>query len=208
MSPRIKRDLSRERIADAALAVIDRHGLAKFSTRRLGTALACEAMAIYYYYPHKEALLDAVVDRLIAPLAALLEDPAGDFDELLVAIARAYRQISVDHPNAFPLLATRRFATEASYQFLDRLFARAASAGVGDREAARLYRGISSFVSGFALNELATRTSPGGRRSALDRAFPRVAAMHAHLGAEQLDELFEANLSRFLDRPAQRSRAR
>lgn len=208
MSPRIKRDLSRERIADAALAVIDRHGLAKFSTRRLGTALACEAMAIYYYYPNKETLLDAVVDRLIAPLAALLDDPAGDFDELLVAIARAYRQISLDHPNAFPLLATRRFATEASYRFLDTLFARAASAGISERDAARLYRGISSFVSGFALNELATRSSPSGRRSALDRAFPRVAAMHAHLGPDQLDELFEANLMRFLDRPAQRSRAR
>ncbi len=200
MSPRPKRELSRTAIAEAALALIDRHGLAKLSTRKLGTALGCEAMAIYWYYPNKEALLDAVVDRLISPLVAIVTSDDDDFAVLLAAIAHAYRGISIDHPNAFPLLATRRFASEVSYQFLAALFERARAAGISDRDAARIYRGVSSFVNGFALNELATRGNQASRpRSALDRAFPRVAAVHAHLAPAHLDELFASNLARLLE---------
>jgi AcrR family transcriptional regulator len=56
--------LSQERIATATLKLIDDIGLEDFSTRRLGAALGCEAMAIYNHFASKDVLLDAVVDRL------------------------------------------------------------------------------------------------------------------------------------------------
>jgi AcrR family transcriptional regulator len=197
MSPRVARklELSREAIATAALRLIDRHGLDEFSTRKLGAALGCEAMAIYYYYPSKDDLLDAVVDRLIAPVHEVARTGGDDWIGVLRAVATAYRAIALEHPHAFALLATRRFATEASYELLDTLFARSREAGVSDRDAARFYRAVSSYVNGFALNQLA---APRPRRGTLDRKFARVAAVHAHLEPEHLDELFASGLELFL----------
>lgn len=188
--------LSRDAIAERALVLIDRDGLAAFSIRKLGAALGCEAMAIYWYYASKDALLDAVVDRLIAPVRAELgRATPGDFVATLRRVAHAYRAIAIDHPHGFSLLATRRFASETSYRFLDELFARAQAAGVPDRDAARYYRAVSSYVNGFALNQLAGRPE---RRSTLDRQFTRVAAINAQLEGEHLDELFEFGLELLL----------
>jgi AcrR family transcriptional regulator len=181
--------LSRALITERALALIDRYGLAAFSVRKLGAALGCEAMAIYWHYRNKEAVLDAVVDRLLEPVAAELGD--DDFVTTLRRVAHAYRAIATAHPHAFPLLATRRFASEASYAFLDGLFARAKAAGVSDRDAARFYRTVSSYVNGFALNQLAGKPA---RRTTLDRQWPRVATINAQLEHEHLDELFEFGL--------------
>ncbi len=192
--PARKLALDRALIAERALALIDRHGLAAFSIRKLGTALGCEAMAIYWHYRNKDAVLDAVVDRLIVPVAAELDEPT-DFVSTLRRVAHAYREIASEHPHAFPLLATRRFASEASYQFLDALFGLARTAGVADRDAARLYRAVSSYVNGFALNQLASKPD---RRTTLDRQWPRVAAVNAQLERDHLDELFAFGLELLL----------
>lgn len=201
--PVARRELSRETIVERALALIDRGGLAAFSIRKLGTALGCEAMAVYWYFRSKDALLDAIVDRLIEPVAEALE-PSTDFAITLRHVAHAYRAIAVDHPHAFPLLATRRFASEASYEFLDRLFARAKGAGVSDRDAARFYRAVSSYVNGFALNQLAGKPE---RRTTLDRQWPRVATINAQLEKEHLDELFEFGLELILNAVSERGSA-
>ncbi len=58
--------LSRERIAAAAMALVDREGLPALSTRRLGDELGCEAMSIYHHFPNKAHLMDALVDLMLA----------------------------------------------------------------------------------------------------------------------------------------------
>ncbi len=181
--------LSRESIRAAALELIDRDGLDEFSTRKLGRALGCEAMAIYWYYPSKDALLDAVVDVLMASVAKVVVDRDGDdWIGVLREVAHAYRKIAHDHPRAFPLLATRRFASEDTYAFLEQLFELARRQGIDDRVAARFYRVVSSYCSGFALNELAA--SPEPRTAPLRRKFARVAAVSTWLEPRYLDEMF------------------
>jgi AcrR family transcriptional regulator len=189
-------ELSHERICTTALQLIDKDGLEEFSTRKLGRLLGCEAMAIYWYYPSKDALLDAVVDRLMAGVgAAIAEQHAGDWIDTLRALAHAYRRVAHDHPRAFPLLATRRFASEGTFAFLDRLFELARAQGVDDKLTARFYRVVSSYCSGFALNELA---APRGQQdpgtAALRKRFARVAAVSEWLEPKHLDEIFEFGL--------------
>jgi AcrR family transcriptional regulator len=190
--------LSHATIRKAALALIDRDGLAELSIRKLGTEMRCEGMAIYYYYASKDALLDAIVDELMLPVGAIAADPPGDWIEMLRAIARAYRKIARVHPSAFPLLATRRFASEATFAFLDRMFAYATSRGVSERDAARLYRIVGSYCSGFALNELAARRDDDPETAALARAFPRVAKVNAWLAPRHADDIFEHGLALIL----------
>ena len=51
--------LTRDRIIDTALHIVDGQGLGRLTMRRLGDALQVEAMAIYHHLPRgKEELLD------------------------------------------------------------------------------------------------------------------------------------------------------
>lgn len=187
--------LTHEKIRRAALEVIDAEGIDAFSTRKLGAALGCEAMAIYWYYPSKEALLDAVVDELMSRVGVARE--VTDWVEALRDIARAYRGLARKHPNAFPLIATRRFATEGTYAFLERLFALARRQGIDDRTIARFFRAVSAYCSGIALNELASRRTPDDREA---RArYEHVAAVSKWLEPKHFDDLFEFGLAVLLD---------
>jgi AcrR family transcriptional regulator len=201
-------ELSHDAIRTAALRLIDHDGLAEFSTRKLGRVLGCEAMAIYWYYPSKDALLDAVVDKLMDRVGlAVTGTPAGDWIGALRAVAHAYRQIAHEHPKAFPLLATRRFATEGTYTFLEKLFELARAQGIDDRVTARFYRVVSSYCSGFALNELAAPRGPQDPKTAsLRRKFARVAAVSTWLEPQYLDEIFGFGLELQLTALAQATR--
>ena len=193
--------LSHEQIRREALRLIDREGIESFSTRKLGAALGCEAMAIYWYYPNKEALLDAVVDELVSRVGmSPAKGPAvRDWVDAMRRLAHAYRGLAQQHPRAFPLLATRRFATESSYAFLEQLFALARSQGLTDRQIASFYRAISSYCSGVALNELAIDSSTDLAPAALRARFPAVAAVWTSLEPHHHDDLFSFGLEILLD---------
>src|SRR5207237_7828457 len=104
-SSRRRTTLTRERIAVAAVALIDGEGLDALSMRRLGSALDVEAMSLYRHFPSKAALLEAVVGRLLAEL--LLPVPGiVPWQESFRTLARDYRRLLLRHPNAIPLLAT------------------------------------------------------------------------------------------------------
>ena len=56
--------LTPERIVDAALTLANARG--DFSMRALGSGLRVDPMAIYRHFRDKDALLDAMVDSLLA----------------------------------------------------------------------------------------------------------------------------------------------
>lgn len=188
--------LTHDAVRRGALRLIDREGLEEFSTRKLGRALGCEAMAIYWYYPSKEALLDAVVDLLVSGIAPALSDPARDWVEALRRVAHAYRGIAHAHPKAFPLLATRRFATPGAYAFLERLFEMAQAQGIPDRTIARFFRAVAGYCGGVALDELAG-SRPEEAEAAADH--PRVAAVTRWLEPRYDEETFDFGLEILLD---------
>jgi len=202
--------LSHDAICTAALRLIDREGLDDFSLRKLGKLLGCEAMAIYWYYESKDAVLDAVVDKLTEKLTAVVAGrDARDWITVLREVAHAYRRIALDHPMSFPLLATRRFASEGTYAFMEQLFELARRANIDDEIAARFYRVVSSYCNGFALNELATLTSQRGastRTAALRKKYPRVAEVSEFLEPRYLDDMFEFGLELQLKALAQATR--
>jgi AcrR family transcriptional regulator len=187
--------LTAERIREQALRLIDAEGLESFSTRKLGRALGCEAMAIYWYYPSKDALLDAVVDELMAGLGRVAVKDGGDWTEALRDVARAFRGLARRHPRAFPLVASRTFSTESTYAFLESLFALARARGIDDRTAARFFRAVGAYCSGFGLNEIATRAEEKDPRAPAVRAkFERVSAVSKWLAPRHADDLFEFGL--------------
>lgn len=190
-------NLSAERVRTTALRLIEADGLDELSTRKLGRALGVEAMAIYWYYPSKEALLDAVVDLLISKLdVSPMTSEDGDWIDALRKLAHAYRAIAHAYPNAFPLLAMRRFGTEGTYAFLESLFTLARRQGLDDRTTARWFRLVSSYCSGAALDELAGRREAEQARieDDLRARFPRLVSVSGWLAPEHFDDVFEFGL--------------
>jgi len=61
----IREPLTRDRIIETALRIVDGQGLGRLTMRRLGDALEVEAMAIYHHLPRgKEELLDGLVSHV------------------------------------------------------------------------------------------------------------------------------------------------
>ncbi|WBU38787.1 TetR family transcriptional regulator [Homoserinibacter sp. YIM 151385] len=61
---------TRDDVVDAALGILDEHGLAELTMRRLATALEVQPSALYWHVESKQALLAAVADRIVARLDA------------------------------------------------------------------------------------------------------------------------------------------
>jgi AcrR family transcriptional regulator len=194
-------NLSAEKVRATALRLIEEDGLDELSTRKLGRALGVEAMAIYWYYPSKEALLDAVVDLLVSKMDPRAMEVQGEWIEALRRLAHAYRTLAHQYPKAFPLLATRRFATAETYGFLETLFAAARDQGLDDRTTARWFRLVSSYCSGVALDELAGRKEAerGDAPEELKNQFPRLVSVSGWLAPNHYDEVFEFGLEVLLD---------
>ena len=58
--------LSRDKVVDAALAIVQDHGLASLSMRQLAAALGVQPGAIYWHVNSKQELLALVADRVLA----------------------------------------------------------------------------------------------------------------------------------------------
>lgn len=146
--------LSRERIAAAALALVDREGLAGLSTRRLGGELGCEAMSIYHHFPSKAHLMDALIDLMLAEARVAMESDWGWLERLRRA-ARGFRAMALKHPKFFPFFAVYRLNTPTGVGYIDGIIGILREAGFSDSDAARYFRAIGYYLTGAALDETA-----------------------------------------------------
>ena len=156
--------LSRQAIVQAAISFIDRAGAQGLTMRGLGEDLGVQAMALYRYVTGREDLLEAVIAELLRGVREDLDDRlAESWQGYLQALARRIRGIAVDHPGAFPLVATRHPATpwlrpplrslELVEDFLDAL----GEHGLTDDQVVGTYRAFTSFLLGNLLLEVAQR---------------------------------------------------
>jgi len=144
-----RQPLTRDAILDAAVQLLDRHGMAGLSMRRLGAALGVEAMSLYHHIPSKDALLDAIHERILTSL----EPPptARSWQAFARHQAHALHRALLAHPNAIPLFATRPAATPAAVEQLDRYLAVMRGAGFKPIEALSIVQLVAQLVVGHAM---------------------------------------------------------
>ena len=147
-----KRPLSQERIAHAALKLIDRSGLEAFSMHKLGAALSCEAMSLYHHFKGRGEVLDAVAELLMTEVGA---PSAGSWQDRLRGFASSYRAVALKHPRAFPLLATRPVNRPGGFGMLESVSATLRSAGFDVETAGRLVLLLGCWCNGALLAEIA-----------------------------------------------------
>jgi TetR/AcrR family tetracycline transcriptional repressor len=162
--------LSRTVIVRAAVKYIDLHGAQGLTMRGLGQELGVEAMALYRHVTGREDLLEAVVAELLDGVSDDLDSQlTGSWQGYLQTLAHAVRRIALDHPSAFPLVATRHPAAPwlrpplRSLELVEDFLAALSSYGMADEQVVEVYRAFSSFLLGSLLLEAAQRgaeTSP------------------------------------------------
>ncbi|WP_285138362.1 TetR/AcrR family transcriptional regulator C-terminal domain-containing protein [Microbacterium sp. lyk4-40-TSB-66] len=215
--------LTRESIVASALELIDREGLNGLSMRHLGKELGVEAMSLYRYVNGREDLLEGVVDLLMSGLTDALTDATGDqWQRFLQVTAHEVRRIAVEHPKAFPLIATRHPAAPwlrpplRSIEVVEIFLATLIGFGFTDDQAVGAYRSFSSFLLGNLLLESAVRgaeTSPAdqpldeggadipqGDGSMSLAGSPHVQRLRGMLSENHAEDEFEESLEALLDR--------
>ncbi|HWM06914.1 MAG TPA: TetR/AcrR family transcriptional regulator [Actinophytocola sp.] len=206
--------LTRDQVLAAALQIIDEGGVEALTMRRLGQALDRNPMGIYRHAADKDALLDLVVEHVVAELVVPHEphrDGDGedhvDWESALRRTAHAFRQIALAHPNVVPLLvnrsitgplAQRPLGTLRPLEELLEVFISAGFDQHGALHAARLFTG---FLYGHIQDELQEQVNDPDETDDLLRLglhrlpitqFPRLRSLATVLatydGAAELDE--------------------
>ena len=69
--------LRKANVVEGALALLEAEGLDGLTMRKLGAALNVQAGALYRHFPSKEALLDAMAEKLVEGIADPAPEGAG-----------------------------------------------------------------------------------------------------------------------------------
>lgn len=166
---RRRRGLSQTLVVDAALDLVDRHGLGALTMRSLGKSLSVEAMSLYRYVPSKAALYAALSDRVLQHIE--FPEPTGHWRrDLSIAGTRFWRALNA-HPNALPLLAATPRDTPGSRIAAEAMLRLIRQAGFSPAQAHRVFRVTKAYVIGAAMMLQASAALPASGGTISD-AFP------------------------------------
>jgi AcrR family transcriptional regulator len=191
-------------ILDAALALLDAGGLAGASIRRIAAAVDVPAGAVYTYFPDRDAVVRAVVERLLGEVDRAAPGTDNEpWQDTLEAIALALREQLAAHPGVVPLLASDPMDGPNALLLRERLLGLLDDGGVAGESGARGAYVVMVYVLGSVAIEAADRPHVGQRPSEAERiaarrarfaaipadTYPRVAAaadvMATWIGTEQ-----------------------
>jgi AcrR family transcriptional regulator len=106
-----------QRIYKCALDILEAEGPQAVSVRRVAKEVGITPMAIYHYFPSREALLDAVVDSEFEQLVDFFDRSNGkqSFEAVMIHSMDGYIDYALAHPRIFdyvfsmPRPGARRF---------------------------------------------------------------------------------------------------
>ncbi|MGC5310466.1 TetR/AcrR family transcriptional regulator [Micromonospora zamorensis] len=196
--------LTLERILDAAVTLLDEHGIEGLTMRLLAQRLDVTATALYWHVTTKDDVLDLAVDRIFGdvPIPSVTDDWLEDTRVL----ARAWRGTMLRHPWAPSLIGRPMLGPNvlARTEFLQSALVRGGCSGL---HLAVTTRVLANFVIGASLTEATWRLTadPHARAAAHDHiaasadAYPTLDAS-GHLDETRWDDdlLFEEGLNGIL----------
>lgn len=137
----------------AALDYVDAHGLEALSIRKLAAELGVQGMSLYTHVDGKDALLDGLVEAMIAELE--LPSPATtDWRRALREFAAAERDMIHRHPSAAPLLNSRHIQPARRLEVIDAYLQVLTRAGFSEERALEVLRVVQVYAEGHALSEV------------------------------------------------------
>jgi AcrR family transcriptional regulator len=145
--------LSRDRIVDAALALLDAEGFEAVTMPKLAKRLGVGTMSLYRHVADKDDLVDAVAEQVLGGVAVPDGDP-DDWEGRVVGYLRALRDAAIAHPALSRILAQRGLTVGPVFDQLEAVHAILRAAGFSDLDAVRTFYTLLTYVQGFIAWEL------------------------------------------------------
>jgi TetR/AcrR family tetracycline transcriptional repressor len=201
-----RRQLTRERVVQEALAVIAQDGAEALTMRGLAARLGVVPGALYNHVRNKQQLQDLVLDGVLAEVDLHL-DRSSPWTEQLKLLAHRLRQVLEAHPGVAGILKTRDPLGPHSLALAEAFLGPLQAAGFTDREAGLAFFLLVDYTIGFAVSSPPTSVNeqrvrdPATRtqlheffRSLPSDRFPALVALGEHVWVDNRDERFTAGL--------------
>ncbi|HEX4223830.1 MAG TPA: TetR/AcrR family transcriptional regulator [Pseudonocardiaceae bacterium] len=157
--------LSAELITATAMRLIEEHGAAALSARRLGLALGADPTALYRYFRNTDDLLLAVADMLIGQALDGFA-PTGDWLAALRELADRMYRTNLAHPRVAVLAAARVTRRPNEARGIESILGILHSAGFPDDEAVRYYHAFVDLVLSYSALDAAAEALDATARDA------------------------------------------
>ena len=206
-----RRQLTRERVVEEALAVIAQDGVEALTMRGLAARLGVVPGAVYRHVRNKQQLQDLVLDGVLAEVDVHL-DLSLVWTEQLKLLAHRLRQVLEAHPGVAGILKTRDPLGPHSLVLAEAFLGPLQTAGFGNREAGLAFFLLVDYTIGFAVSSPPTSVNeqrvrdPATRtqlhqffRSLPPDRFPALVALGEHVWVDNRDERFTAGLDVLVD---------
>jgi AcrR family transcriptional regulator len=195
--------LTRDRVIDAALKVMDAEGLDAVSMRRVAREVGVEAMSLYNHVEDKDDLLRGICDRVMGGFEFPQEQ--GDWVERCKAGARAWRRLLQAHPDVMRLFAETHGPDPSSLDSLrptEFALGLIREGGLSDRDTVQAFHAFGGYIQGFVMMEGGSIKGHADKGDAFGEAadavpadvFPVLAAVGRYFSECDADEQFEFGL--------------
>lgn len=202
--------LTKQKIVETALALLDERGVSGFSLPALGRALNADQTAVYRHYASKDDLIRAVADHLLLQ-ASIGFEATQCWRETLAELCQCIFAVYRRHPAAGSLSGSRTTAGPGERELAECFMSAILAAGFQDRQAVLQYRVCVDFALFWAAGHAGyLALDPGAR--AQDRSFwateyqnaeparyPSTALLKHRLVEVESDEIFSAAITLLLD---------
>lgn len=155
MTPHPSKDgrepLTRDKIVEKAVEMLDADGIEGLSMRRLAKALGVEAMALYHHFPSKDAILDGVAASIIEETGSgmPLETASSDWKSVMLSGPASAGRALGAHPKAGWLFLGRQYSTAESLGMLEAPLQILHSAGFRGQELVNAAHAIFAYTAGW-----------------------------------------------------------
>lgn len=221
MAPRQRRKpgeragLAVETVLAEARGISEREGIEHLTMRRLADRLGVAPNTLYSHFADKEALLDALVDSLLAEVEVPPPDRVA-WREGLMELMRSTRRFLLAHADLLPRLLARPMRGPNAIRLGEATLTLLSRAGLEGRPAADALQILLVYTFGFVAQEAPRRLEPEPdlRRELSEEAFraarehPRMRDLAGRLAVHPEDETFERGLAWLLDGIAAAAEAR
>ncbi|OZM81810.1 TetR/AcrR family transcriptional regulator [Pseudonocardia sp. MH-G8] len=154
------RSLTDDQLVTAALAVVDRDGLAALTMRTVARELGVATMGLYRYVADRQALEVLVVEYVYGSVDLVLP-PTGWQDRLRVLLDRV-RVAVARHPAVVPLVLRHRQAARASLRLIEAMLEVLTDGGHEGVDRVLAQRTLIGYLLGFLQSEHSAALSGPG----------------------------------------------
>ena len=198
--------LTADAVLEAGRQLVERDGVEALTMRRLAERLGVAPNSLYSHFPDKAALIDAILDSLLAEVG--VPDMDGmDWRVGLVAVMSASRGMLLAHADLLPHLFARPMRGPQATRLGEETLALLARGGISGPAAVDALRALLTFTFGSVALDAPRRLEldPDARQRASGAAFasepasPRMAELADPLSRPPTDGVFETGLRWLID---------